>query len=62
MDCTIYEADLRLCFRLCKKPVFSQRGSFKQQHWRLLSSCFRDHDFVVYFMLKVVGNKIEDTI
>ena len=21
-------ADLRLCFRICKKPVFSQRGSF----------------------------------
>ena len=23
------EADLRLCFRICKKPVFSQRGSNK---------------------------------
>ena len=22
------EVDLRLCFRICKKPVFSQRGSF----------------------------------
>ena len=22
------EADLRLCFRICKKPVFSKRGSF----------------------------------
>ena len=22
------EADLRLCFRICKKPVFSQHGSF----------------------------------
>ena len=22
------EADLRVCFRICKKPVFSQRGSF----------------------------------
>ena len=21
------EADLRLCFRICKKPVFSRRGS-----------------------------------
>ena len=21
-------ADLRLCFRICKKPVFSQRGSY----------------------------------
>ena len=23
------EADLRLCFRICEKPVFSQRGSYK---------------------------------
>ena len=22
------EADLRLCFRICKKPIFSRRGSF----------------------------------
>ena len=22
------EADLRLCFRICKKPVFSQQGSY----------------------------------
>ena len=22
------EADLRLCFRICKKPVFSRHGSF----------------------------------
>ena len=22
------EADLRLCFRICKKPVFSRRSSF----------------------------------
>ena len=24
------EADLRLCFRICKKPVFSRRGSFME--------------------------------
>ena len=24
--CSYREADLRLCFRICKKPVFSQRG------------------------------------
>ena len=23
------KADLRLCFRICKKPVFSQRGSYR---------------------------------
>ena len=22
------EADLRLCFRICKKPVFSRQGSY----------------------------------
>ena len=26
--CGYREADLRLCFRICKKPVFSQRGSY----------------------------------
>ena len=29
------EADLRLCFRICKKPVFSQRGSFHIQELSL---------------------------
>ena len=24
------EADLRLCFRICKKPVFLQRGSYNK--------------------------------
>ena len=24
------EADLRLCFRICKKPVFSRRGSYSK--------------------------------
>ena len=32
------EADLRLCFRICKKPVFSRCGSFqddkaKHKNW-----------------------------
>ena len=26
------EADLRLCFPICKKPVFSRRGSFDKDH------------------------------
>ena len=26
------EADLRICFRICKKPVFSRRGSFSSFH------------------------------
>ena len=33
------EADLRLCFRICKKPVFSMRGSFDNDYnLNLLSS------------------------
>ena len=32
------EADLRLCFRICKKPVFSQRDSFVLPH--ILSLCW----------------------
>ena len=34
------EADLRLCFRICKKPVFSRRGSFFIQ----LIKRFMHHD------------------
>ena len=26
------EADLRLCFRICKNPVFSRRGSYFNEH------------------------------
>ena len=29
------EADLRLCFRICKKPVFSRRGS---NHFTIVSN------------------------
>ena len=27
------EADLRLCFRICKKPVFSRRGSYGHEKY-----------------------------
>ena len=27
----IAEADLRLCFRICKNPVFSRRGSLQNE-------------------------------
>ena len=27
------EADLRLCFRICKKPLFSRRGSIFNALW-----------------------------
>ena len=30
------EADMRLCFRICKKPDISRRGSFDcETHWAL---------------------------
>ena len=36
------EADLRLCFHICKKPVFSRRGSYFEFH-----GCHND-----YFQMK----------
>ena len=37
------EADLRLCFRICRKPVFSRRGSY------ILDTIILDLIGVVYF-------------
>ena len=34
------KADLRLCFRICKKPVFSPRGSFFECLWMITESEF----------------------
>ena len=31
------DADLRLCLHICKKPVFSQRGSFKSVLHKIIS-------------------------
>ena len=40
------EADLRLCFRICKKQVFSHRGSFYlrliHENSYILSNCAND--------------------
>ena len=33
------EADLRLCFRICKKPVFSRRGSNSRTGEEALNLC-----------------------
>ena len=35
------EADLRLCFRICKKPVFSRRGSFEELNMFAGTSSYR---------------------
>ena len=37
--CGYREADLRLCFRICKKPVFSRCGSFKMDSYQKLVNC-----------------------
>ena len=33
------EADLRLCFSICKMPVFSRRGSYYKMHFLYLRCC-----------------------
>ena len=36
------EADLRLCFRLCKNPVFTRRGSNRELRKTILAESFQD--------------------
>ena len=45
------EADLRLCFRICKKPVFSWRGSYiiNQRNSSILYWIHFDLDLVKNF-------------
>ena len=52
------EADLRLCFRICKKPVFSRSGSiiksyfFRTPNWK---SCKETcSGYVVFFTISTV--------
>ena len=47
------EADLRLCFRMCKKPVFSRRGS---NVFRVGVSCRNLYSFVVYLYVNGSGS------
>ena len=44
------EADLRLCFRICKKTVFSRRGSYKH---KLLS----DKTITIIFVQRQVSDQ-----
>ena len=39
------EADLRLCFRICKKTVFSQRGSYTEMKNKSKDVCFYSNIF-----------------
>ena len=41
------KADLRLCFRICKKPVFSRRGSCIVQPRKLTAMEWLNHAFVI---------------
>ena len=43
------EADLRLCFRICKNPVFSRRGSFLNF---VMYFCIVFHCFVVIYFVR----------
>ena len=51
------EADLRLCFRICKKPVFSRRGSLRLVRviagHTVLFICFdrQSSIYVIYILL-----------
>ena len=36
-------ADLRLCFRICKKPIFSQRGSYVYRFYSVVN-----HKAIIY--------------
>ena len=47
--CGYRTADLRLCFRICKKPGFSQRGSFKTRLTQRLNSITGDYRSINYF-------------
>ena len=50
------EADLRLCFRICKKPVFSRRGSYEPMRDRsnnLASSVDSDQPLQLRSLLPV---------
>ena len=50
------EADLRLCFRICKYPVFSRRGSNRHNHDRSLTEIIKSwlYDLVLLPIAKPV--------
>ena len=48
------EADLRLCFRLCKKPVFSRRGSYAYRRFSQNAANLKFHELACLFRDTVV--------
>ena len=56
-----HEADLRLCFRICKKPVFSRRGSFFIQlhpFYKTIVSSLAKHAVLVLYITLVATIEI----
>ena len=55
------EADLRLCFRICKKPVFSRRGSYCLHENKATDSNSKQHRKpplkIPTDLISVTGNK-----
>ena len=54
------EADLRLCFRICKKPVFSRHGSYdKRDDFDIVNFLFLDlprrPSYAVYVYLNLLA-------
>ena len=49
------EADLRLCFRICKKPVFSRRGSYLKRKEVLPHICLSILELNLIVVELVVG-------
>ena len=48
------EAGLRLCFRICKKPVFSQRGSNDSFHHSFSTVALRVYLLVYLLYIYIV--------
>ena len=53
------EADLRLCFRICKNPFFSQRGSYVKPDHHL---CFPRHEKTCCLHIMIFKNKDADQL
>ena len=57
--CGYRTADLRLCFRICKNPVFSRRGSFyvRDGEGLVAMTTILSHDFVTQHSLKTISGQ-----
>ena len=51
------EADLRLCFRICKKLVFSRRGSYNIPYFSLINEPSHAKIAIKIFSMPCANNK-----